>query len=309
MPLTDNGKDGEKAGTSAPGSAALNPSSPQVVVDQLTTVIRDKAGQELYIGWGPDGSPALAMARQALSPTAQDILRVYDRARNLVILQLPIAKIVPVEYSYIKLHDLGGSAEDYFLVNCKDSKGRSKQFRVGELELLEGIANARYYLQDTSAAPPTGERIVYAQPLYTVLTPCFELDERNAWLAILFKPPVENAPQEATFQYFVVEVLRVLWQNDMKDEPQIRKGYYDAVQRYLSPSQTRVPLLLRMAFTSEDTAREKWDAFRRWVYKKPGPSSTGGQVDGLGDLDMPALLSLATTMRDSARAYFQRNAR
>ncbi len=293
------------AGVSRSGSEAA-PGA--VVVDQLTTVIRNRAGQEIYLGWGPDGNAAMTLDRRAVSPAGRDILRVYDRARNLRIPDVPYADVVPVEYSYIKLKDLDSPAEDYFFVNTKDSKGQPQQYRIGELELLEGIVDARTYFQDTSATGAIGERIVPAEAVYTVVVPCFEIDDKYSALAILFKPPMENVPQEATFQHFVVNVLRFLWQNDMKDEPPLRKGYYDAVQGYLNPSQSRVPLILRLAFTSEETARQKWEAIRRWIYKQPEASPGSNQVDSLGELDMEHLFSLAASMRDAARVFFVKNA-
>lgn len=303
-----------KKRTTSPSTAPArgnNPATggtpPAIVVDQLTSVVRNRTGQEVYLGWGPDGNAAITPDRQAISSSGRDILRVYDSARNLPIRDLPYSVIMPVEYGYIKLKDLGGAAEDYFFVNVKDWRGEPEQYRVGELELLEGIVNARTYLQDTSATGEIGERIVPTEPVYTVITRCFEIDDKYTALAIMFKPPMENVPQEATFQHFVVSVLRSLWQNDMQQVPSLRKGYYDAAQDYLPPSQTRVPLLLRLAFTSEDTARKKWEAIRRWIYKQPDASLGSNQADSLDQLDMDHLFSLALSMRDSARTFFLRN--
>jgi hypothetical protein len=306
---TVEGSSKKRASSIIPGGAAVSRGGADsgtgaAVVAELTTVIRNRNGQEVYLGWGADGNAASTLDRREVSPAGQDILRVYDRARNLPIPDVPYGVIVPVEYGYVKLKDLDSPAEDYFFVTTKDSKGRSQQYRIGELELLEGIVNARIYFQDTSASGEIGQRIVPAEPVYTVVAPCFEIDDHNSALAMLFKPALENAPQEATFQHFVVSVLRFLWQNDMKDEPGLRKGYYDAVQGYLNPSQGRVPLLLRLAFTSEDTARQKWEAFRRWIYKPPTASPGLNQADSLDELDLPHLFSLALSMRDAARAFF-----
>ncbi len=101
-------------------------------------------------------------------------------------------------------------------------------------------------------------------------------------------------------------MFRFLWQNDMKDEPRLRKGYYDAVaaQGVLNPSHGPVPLILRLAFTSEDTARQKWEAIRRWIYKTPQASPGSNQADSLDEMDLPHLLTLALALRDAARAYF-----
>lgn len=276
------------------------------VVDELTTVIRNRNGQEVYLGWGADGNATATLDRRKVSPAGRDILLVYDRARNLPIPEVPYGVIVPVEYTYVKLKDLDSPAEDYFFVTTKDSQGKTQQYRIGELELLEGIVNARIYFQDTSASGEIGQRIVPAEPVYTVVAPCFEIDDSNSALAILFKPPLENAPQEATFQHFLVGVLRFLWQNDMKDEPGLRKGYYDATaaQSYLNPSHSPVPLILRLAFTSEDTARQKWEAIRRWIYKTPQASLRSNQADSLDELDLSHLFTLTVSMREAARSYF-----
>lgn len=305
------GSSKKRGGSVSPGGAAVsrgeaNSGPGTAVIDELTTVIRNRNGQEVYLGWGPDGNAAATLDRHEVSPAGRDILRVYDRARNLPIPDVPFGVIIPVEYGFVKLKDLDSPAEDYFFVTVKDSKGNSQQYRIGELELLEGIVNARIYFQDTSASGEIGQRIVPVEPVYTVVAPCFEIDDNNSALAILFKPPLENAPSEATFQHFLVSVLRFLWQNDMKDEPRLRKGYYDAAQSYLNPSQTRVPLLLRLAFTSEATARQKWEAIRRWIYKSPQASPGSNQADSLDQLDLPHLFTLAVAMRDAARAFFAR---
>jgi hypothetical protein len=310
MPTTESGKRRASSINPDPSGQSWRGTDTgprQVVVAELTTVVQSKTGDEIYIGWGPDGNAAVTKNRRELSAAGQDVLRVYDRARNLRILGIPYADIVPVEYSYIKLKDLDSPAEDYFFVNTKDSKGQGQQYRIGELELLEGIVNASNYFQDTSATGETGQQIVPSEALYTVIAPCFEIDDKYTALAILFKPPMENVPQEATFQYFVVTVLRFLWQNDKKDDPQLRKGYYDAIQSYLSSNPSQVPLILRMAFTSEETAREKWEALRRLIYKQPEKSTKGSESDNLGQLDMEHLFSLATVMRDAARGYFEKN--
>lgn len=307
------GSSKRRASSVGPGGAAVsrgevNSAPGAVVVVELTTVIRNRNGQEVYLGWGADGNAAATLDRREVSPAGQDILRVYDRARNLPIPDVPYGVIVPVEYGYVKLKDLDSPAEDYFYVTTKDSKGTTQQYRIGELELLEGIVNARIYFQDTSASGEIGQRIVPAEPVYTLVAPCFEIEDNNSALAILFKPALENAPQEATFQHFVVSVLRFLWQNDMKDEPSLRKGYYDAVaaQGALNPSHSPVPLILRLAFTNEDTARQKWEAIRRWIYKTPQASPGSNQADSLDELELPQLLTLALSLRDAARAYFQR---
>jgi hypothetical protein len=308
------GSSKQRAGSISPGGAAVSRAevgsgSGAAVVEELTTVIRNRNGQEVYLGWGADGKAAATLDRREVSPTGRDILRVYDRARNLPIPDVPYGVIVPVEYGYVKLKDLDSPAEDYFFVTTQDSKGKTQQYRIGELELLEGIVNARIYFQDTSASGEIGQRIVPAEPVYTVVAPCFEIDDNNSALAILFKPPLENAPQEATFQHFVVSVLRFLWQNDMKDDPSLRKGYYDAARGYLNPGQGPVPLLLRLAFTSEDTARQKWEAIRRWIYKSPQASPASNQADSLDELDLLHLFSLALAMRDAARAFFAKTSR
>lgn len=239
----------------------------------------------------------------------QDILRVYDRARNLQIPEAPFTGIIPVEYSYLKLKDLDSPAEDYFFLNVKDAKGEGKQYRVGELELLEGIVNARNYFQDTSTTGGMGQQIVHSEAIYAVIAPCFEIDDPYTALAILFKPPLKDAPQETTFQYFVVSVLRFLWQNDKKDAPSIRKGYYDAVQTGLDDKPSQVPLLLRMTFANEETAMEKWQALRRLLFKSPESSTAREEMDHLNQLGLDNLFALATVMRDAARAYFGRNSR
>ncbi len=279
----------------------------QVVVDKLTTVVQSRAGGQIYIGWGPDGSAAATKDRRELSAVGQNILRVYDRARNLQIPVVPYSQLVPVEYGYAKLKDLASPAEDYFLINTKDAKGEGKPYRVGELELLEGIVNARDFFQDTSTAGEMGQKIVPSEPIYAVIAPSFEFDDKYTGLAILFKPAVANAPQEATFQYFVVTVLRYLWQNDKKDDPQIRKGYYDAIQSHLGSEKSQVPLLLRMTFKSEETAREKWESLRRLLFKQPETPADRDETDDLNKLDIESLLALATVMRDAARNYFDSN--
>ncbi len=279
----------------------------RVVVSTLTTVIRGRAGEQIYIGWGPDGNPAATRDRGELAPTGQDIMRVYDRARNLQIPETSYSNIVPVEYSYIKLKDLDSPAEDYFLVNVRDSKGTSRQFRIGELELLDGIVNARTYFQDTSATGDLGERIVPSEPIYAVVAPSFDIDDKYTALAILFKPPMQDVPQEATFQYFVVSVLRILSRNDKKDDPPARKGYYHAIQSYLRWPPSEVPLLLRMTFKSEETAREKWEALKRLFFKPSESPAEPNVSDNLDQQNMETLFSLATVMRDLARYYFDRN--
>jgi hypothetical protein len=303
-----DGSSKKRASAVNPGGAVgrgdANSGGATTAVQELTTVIRNRNGQEVYLGWGTDGNAAATLDRREVSAAGRDILRVYDRARNLPIPEMPYGIIIPVEYGYVKLKDLDSPAEDYFFVTAKDSKGSAQQYRIGELELLEGIVNARIYFQDTSASGEIGQRIVPAEPVYTVVAPCFEIDDNNSALAILFKPPLENAPSEATFQHFLVSVLRFLWQNDMKDEPRLRKGYYDAAQSYLNPGQTRVPLILRLAFTTEDTARQKWEAIRRWIYKSPQASPGSNQADSLDQLDLPQLFTLAVSMRDTARAFF-----
>ncbi len=279
----------------------------QVVVDKLTTVAQSGSGERIYIGWGPDGSAAATKDRRELSPAGQDILRVYERARNLRVPVVPYTELVPVEYSYLKLKDLAAPAEDYFLVNALDSKGQGQQYRIGELELLEGIVNARTFFQDTSATGEMGQHIVPSEAIYAVITPCFEFDDRHTALVVLFKPAVKDSPQEATFQYFVVSVLRYLWQNDRKDEPQVRKGYFDAVQSHLGSKPSPVPLILRLLYQQE-TARQKWEYLRRLLYRQPETPAAAGDTDDLSSLDMEQLFALATVMRDAARAYLEKNA-
>lgn len=275
-----------------------------VVVDKLTMVVVNRSGQAMYVGWGPDGNAAMTPDRRELSPAGQDILRVYEHARNLRVPAVPYAELVPVQYSYLKLKDLASPAEDYFIMNVLDAKGQSAQYRIGELELLQGIADAGIFFQDTSATGNMGQHIVPSEAIYAIVAPCFELDEKRAALVILFKSAVDDSPQEATFQHFVVSVLRFLWQNDKKDDPEQRKGYFDAVHDYLGAQPSQVPLILRLAFKNEETALEKWEDVKRWIYKQPQSSNAGPDADTLAELGMPQLLALAGVMRDAARAYF-----
>jgi len=275
----------------------------QVVVDKLTTVVLNRSGEAIYVGWGPDGNPVATQDRRELSPAGREILQVYERARNLRVPVAQYTELVPVQYNYIKLKDLASPAEDYFLVNVLDSKGQGTQYRIGELELLEGIAAAGNFFQDTSATGAMGQHIVPTEAIYTVVAPCFELDNKRTALVILFKPAVNDSPQEATFQYFVISVLRYLWENDKKDGLQDRKGYYDAVHNYLGSKESQVPLILRMAFKSEETAREKWEGLKRWIYKQPETPNQGEETDSLGEVGMEQLFALAGVMRDAARTY------
>lgn len=291
---------GPPGGDGSPASAG----PARVVVDKLTMVVLNRAGEAMYIGWGPDGNAAATRDRRELSPAGQDILRVYEHARNLRVPVAPYMDLVPVQYSYLKLKDLASPAEDYFVVNVLDATGQTTQYRIGELEMLQGIADAGIFFQDTSASGGVGQHIVSSEALYGLIAPCFELDAKRSALAMLFKPAVTDSPQEATFQHFVVSVLRFLWQNDKKDDPQVQKGYFAAVHDYLGSTESQVPLLLRMAFQSEDTAREKWESLKRWIYKQPEPTGSGEEADKLGELDMQQLLVLAGVMRDAARAYF-----
>jgi hypothetical protein len=276
----------------------------QVVVDKLTRVVVSRSGESIYIGWGPDGNAAATEDRRELSPAGQDILRVYERARNLRVPVAQYTELIPVQYNYTKLKDLASPAEDYFLMNVLDSKGQGAQYRIGELELLEGIADAGNFFQDTSATGAMGQHIVPSEAIYTVVAPAFELDDKRTALIILFKPAMNDSPQEATFQYFVVSVLRYLWQNDKKDNSQDRKGYYDAVHNYLGSNESQVPLILRMVFKSEETAREKWEGLKRWIYKQPETPNQGEETDSLGEMGVEQLFALAAVMRDAARAYF-----
>ena len=109
------------ADQTAPGRRDAVP----IVVDKLTTVVRNKAGDPIFIGWGPDGGAAATKDRRAVSSAGQDLLRVYERARNLLVPVVPYVDLVPVEYSYIKLKDLAAPAEDYFIVNVKDAEGQT----------------------------------------------------------------------------------------------------------------------------------------------------------------------------------------
>ncbi|MBI5878274.1 MAG: hypothetical protein HZB53_11545 [Chloroflexi bacterium] len=279
-------------------------SAPEIVVDKLTTVVRNKAGDPIFIGWGPDGNAAATKDRREVSPAGQDILRVYERARNLLVPVVPYLDLEPVEFSYLKLRDLAEAAEDHFLVNTRDSRGGAAQFRIGEVALLESIVNARGFFQDTSTGGAMGQKIVPSEAIYAVVAPCFELDDKRQALILLFKPLVDGAPQEASFHYFVVSVLRFLWQNDRKDPPAGRKGYYAAVQPYLGDPKRPVPFLLRMVF-KEEAAREKWERLKRLMYKQSEPGSSE-DADTLGDLAIDQLFALATAMRDAARAYFER---
>jgi hypothetical protein len=277
-----------------------------VVVDKLTTVVRNKAGEPIFIGWGPDGNAAATGDRRAVSAAGQDLLRVYERARNLLVPVVPYLDLEPVEYAYLKLKDLAAPAEDYFIVNVKDGQGEPVPYRIGELELLEGIVNAQGFFQDTSTTGSLGQAIVPSDAIYAVIAPCFELDPKRVALAILFKPLVDGAPQEASFQPFVVSVLRYLWQNDRKDDPAGRKGYYAIVQADPRTRPPRPPLLLRLMFTNEDTARQRWERLRRLLFKLPEPAARADDADNFGDLEMPRLFALATAMRDAARRYFER---
>ena len=275
------------------------------VVEKLTTLAQSRTGERFYIGWGPDGRAAVTKDRRKVSAAGQELLRVYEHARNLQVPVVNYADLIPVEYSYFKLRDLASPAEDYFLLTAQDSQGQGQTYRIGELELLEGMANARTFFQDTSASGAIGQPIVPSEAVYALITPCFEFDNQHTALVILFKPAVEGAPQEATFRSFVVSVLRVLAQNDKKDEPALRKGYDEAVQSVAAPKQSQVPFLLRLVFTQE-AAQEKWERLRRLLYRQPEPP-VAGDTDSLSSLDTEHLLALATVMRDAARAYFARN--
>lgn len=282
---------------------APDSSAPEIVVDKLTMIVRNKAGDPIFIGWSPDGNPAATRARRGLSDAAQDSLRVYERARNLLVPVVPFVDLQPVEYSYLKLRDMAGNAEDHFLLSVRDSGGQAVQVRIGEVALLDSIVNARSAFQDTSASPALGKPIVPSEAIYAVIAPCFELDEKRQGLAILFKPIMDGAPQEASFQPFVVAVLRTLWQNDKKEPPENRRGYYEAALPHLDTPGERAPFLLRMVF-QEEAARDKWERLKRVLYKQPDPAES--EPDALRAMEIDGLLKLAAAMRDAGRAYFER---
>ena len=71
------------ADTSAQSRHSTDTGPAQVIVDKLTTVVVNQSGEAVYIGWGPDGNAAATHNLRELSPAGQDILRVYQRDRNL----------------------------------------------------------------------------------------------------------------------------------------------------------------------------------------------------------------------------------
>lgn len=323
----DSGKE-----TLLPRSLELEQKKGQI--KRLCSVVRQgrrrKKGELIFIGWTRDGKPAITSNETRLSEEVQESLKAFERS-GLEIKEIYL-NLIPVEYAYtgaaIDFRDQKErKAEDLINYGIKDEDGKSKKIALGELAVLEAIADSQTPWQDT-ASSKVREIAVAAKPMYILFVSTPEMDGNTA-LAILFKPTIEGESNEAAFKSFIRQTIGRLLVLDESQDPENRKGYMKAAEKFAGKRTTGSPLeiLLKLRQTGFIEFEDNWlknlgqrgrnmlttglklarslglvevDEDLLEEYKHPLPHY---DVD---KLDINRLFSLTSAMRDAARRSLQK---
>lgn len=208
----------------------------KVVVETLAAAVMSTAkglrGRVLYVGWSPDGLPAATGRRDALSEAARLALDHYH-ATGLDVRRAPFAELVPASYlitgPVIDFSDTPDRlAEDQVQVTCLDTTGERRDFAIGELGILRGIALARQPWQAYTGG--VLDVAVSTVPLYTVFAP-LPGPTGETGLALLFEPTIAGASNEAAFRSFVRLAIGRLLVLDESQPPASRRGYLEVAGR------------------------------------------------------------------------------
>jgi hypothetical protein len=190
-------------------------------------------GKLLYVGWTADGAPAATPTAGGLSEDARASLTAF-RGSGLTPRRVPYAALVPSEYvatgPAIDYADSPGRrAEDQVRYTVVDSQEATRDVAIGELSVLQAIADARAPFQ-ALARGTGGELTVDTVPLYTVFVGLPDAQEGTG-LAIMFRPTVAGRTNEAAFRSFVRLTVGRLLVLDESAPRELRKGYLDVAGR------------------------------------------------------------------------------
>ena len=188
------------------------------------------SGNWRFVGWNTFDRPATARDVANLAEEAQHAFVLY-RESGLWPRQVPFADLEAVEYVLtgpaIDFADHGSTlAQDQVQYVVLDGGGDRRDVALGELALLEGIAQARTPWQ-TVGKSVSAEMATSAIQYRTVFVPHPEGPAARG-LALLFRPTLPESGNDAAFRSFARQTLSRLLVLDESAAVVQRKGYLEA---------------------------------------------------------------------------------
>ncbi len=215
---------------------------PLPTIDQIAAAVvstaRRRSGNWLFVGWTADGLPAATGDASRLSEGARQAVALNQGA-GLPPRRVPYERVVPVEYvltgSAIDYADTDQRrAEDQIRYTVTDATGEQREIALGELAVLGAIADTREPWQSMAGGPGT-EVAVSAVALYTVFAPP-PGKRPDTCVALLFRPTIPAAGNEAAFGSFARQSISRLLILDESQPPERRKGYLRVAGRLAGTS-------------------------------------------------------------------------
>lgn len=291
----------------------------KIQIDKLAAIVKagKYRGQLIFIGWTPEDKPALSTDVSTLSEKAREAFEFYRKgAYGYQIPEIGYSYLIPAEFNLSgELLNSPNSREDFVTVTITDVDGAEKEIKVGELEILEAIvaANSPFVNPSRGIGNFTG-RIISSENLYSLIIRGYDyrLPEDTAY-AVLFKPPTEGIPQEATFRAFVVDTLQNLIVNDPLQGDGNQRGYYNAalkLPKLVTAKKDRLPQpgpIGRFLFSNEDSASKFEKKIRNFFFedKRAQNNEKTINLQALERSETKELFAIATTFRDIAKNYFR----
>lgn len=213
--------------------AATGSRTIQRLATAVMSVARQTAGVWLFAGWDEAGLPMATDRLADLSAQAREELTVYQNA-GLRPRRVPYVSLEAFEYVLtgpaIDFSDVGPQrAEDQVRYTVLDSSGERRELVLGEMAVLGAIRDAQAPWQVPARTSLTAVADSTLN-LYTLIVPA-PGQPADRGLALLFRPTVAAAGNEAAFASFVRGTISRLLILDESQPPGKRKGYLEVAGR------------------------------------------------------------------------------
>ncbi len=186
----------------------------------------------IYAGWTDAGLPVVSLDTEDLTPESLEEAETFIRSGY------PIPSITLRRQLSVVVVEFAGPVKDMedpsprslvqdsIQVTVTDTRGRSIDLTLGELEVLEMIGNNMITFQKFGSVLDTQDRQV-AVSYYSFFLPGNSQEDRED-LIVLMKPTNRNVGNIIDAVLFIQDVIKKLLQNDQKQPPEYRKRYLDA---------------------------------------------------------------------------------
>lgn len=191
-------------------------------------------GNVMFVGWDKNENPVISYDASSLSEQAKNSYGITKATTFPYRGDIATLPMVPIEFMgtsrpYDKKDISESELTEDILTYWVTKGGNAEQIQVPELGLLEAILRGQVVWEDFNEDTLLQDERVSGQNMYTLFLPTQDSNGKDLLYLMMFKPPMKNEANEATYRQFLIQTLQTLAKIDQAQPSNQRKGYLEAI--------------------------------------------------------------------------------